>query len=293
VPARDALVFACGCAISLCVSLSSCGGGIVVGPTPTNVAVVVGAGDIGPCGAAGGGTGALLDGISGTVMAIGDLAYPDGAAQQFRTCYETAWGRHKSRTRPVPGNHDYDTAGAQPYYDYFGSQAGGAGLGYYSYRAGAWVVLALNSNVPIGRGSEQLAWVSSELRSQTASCTMAYFHHPYVTSGPNGDNPYLNDLWTLLYERDADVVVSAHDHLYERFAPMNAVAQRDPVRGIRQFIVGTGGSDLYPVAFVHAASEMRLSAYGVLKLTLFAGNYEWEFMRVDGSRGDVGAGTCH
>ncbi len=120
-----------------------------------------------------------------------------------------------------------------------------------------------------------------------------YFHHPVVTSGPNGNNAFLRDLWGLLYEQNVDVVVAAHDHLYERFAPINALFQRDPVRGVRHFVAGTGGAELYPTAFVHVASELRISAFGVLKLTLNPGSYEWEFLRVDGARGDTGSTPCH
>lgn len=281
--------------VSLLIALAAaCGGGdTVVGPTPVPVAVLVGAGDIGPCGGAGEATGRLLDGVPGIVMALGDLAYPHGTRDQFRSCYESAWGRHKNRTRPAPGNHDYEIVGAQPYFDYFGERAGEVGLGYYSFPLGDWHVVSLNSNVPIGRGSEQLAWVAQDLGSHPLACTAVYFHHPVMTSGPNGDNPFMRDLWTLLYERNVDVVIAAHDHLYERFAPMNALAQRDPVRGVRQFTAGTGGAELYPTAFVHVGSEVRISAFGILKLTLNPGSYEWEFLRVDGVRGDSGVGSCH
>lgn len=272
----------------------ACGSaGTIVGPTSEPVTVLVGAGDIGPCGGAGEQTGRLIDGIPGTVVALGDLAYPTGTRDQFRGCYEAAWGRHRHRTRPAPGNHDYESVGAQPYFDYFGGQAGESGLGYYSYALGQWLVLSLNSNIPVGRGSEQWTWVRSELAAQVVPCVVAYFHHPYLSSGPNGANAYLQDLWALLYEHKVEVVLTAHDHLYERLAPMNASGQRDSARGVRQFIVGTAGAELYPTAFIHPASEVRLSAFGVLKLTLGPGTYEWEFLRVDGSRGDSGAGACH
>jgi len=283
------------CLASLFVALAvACGGNnTVVGPTPIPIAVLVGAGDIGPCGGGGEETGRLLDGLPGIVMALGDLAYSHGTRQEFRACYDTAWGRHRARTHPSPGNHDYEQPGAQPYFEYFGDRAGVSGLGYYSYRLGQWHVLSLNSNIAIGRGSEQLGFVTHDLAANPAACTVAYFHHPFVTSGPNGGNAFLRDLWGLLYEQNVDVVVTAHDHLYERFALMNALGQRDAARGIRQFIAGTGGAELYPTAFVHVASEVRISAFGVLKLTLYPGSYEWEFLRVDGARGDTGSGACH
>ena len=280
---------------SLLIALAvACGGNnTFVGPTPVPVAVLVGAGDIGPCGGGGEETGRLLDGLPGIVMALGDLAYSHGTQREFRDCYDPAWGRHRARTHPSPGNHDYEQAGAQPYFEYFGHRAGVSGLGYYSYNLGQWHVLSLNSNIAIGRGSEQLGFVAQDLAANPTACTVAYFHHPFVTSGPNGGNAFLRDLWQLLYEQNVDVVVSAHDHLYERFALMNVLGQRDPVRGIRQFIAGTGGAEIYPTAFVHVASEVRISAFGVLKLTLNPGSYEWEFLRVDGARGDTGSSPCH
>ena len=280
-------------------SLSCAGGGEqwVSGPTPTPTpitTVLLAAGDVGVCGAvAAVETGLMLDGMEGTIVALGDLAYRHGTAQEFQACYDPVWGRHKSRTRPSPGNHEYETSGALPYFDYFGTQAGPSGLGYYSFRSGDWLVLSLNSNLPIGGATAQTQWIRNELTASTARCTLAYFHHPLYSSGPNGDNARLAGLWQILYEQNVDVVLSAHEHLYERFAPMSPDGQRDDARGIRQFIVGTGGAGLYTVLRAHPQSEVQVVLHGILKLTLAQASYSWEFLQSNGTRSDVGSGVCH
>jgi 3',5'-cyclic AMP phosphodiesterase CpdA len=122
------------------------------------------------------------------------------------------------RTRPAPGNHEYETQQAAPYYAYFGDNAGPSGLGYYSYRAGAWLVLSLNSNIPADADSPQAAWVRATLAANPTACALAYWHHPLFSSGPNGDTAVMRDIWSILQQGGADVVVTGHDHLYERFA---------------------------------------------------------------------------
>lgn len=239
-------------------------------------------------------TAGLLDGIPGTVIAPGDLAYPAGSERDFATCYEPSWGRHKSRTRPAPGNHDYQTNAGAPYYAYFGQNAGPAGRGYYSYREGAWLVISLNSNIPADASSAQIAWLRQTLQSDSSSCTLAYWHHPVFSSGPNGSSSAMRHVWHTLHEAGADVVLVAHDHLYERFAPQDANGRSDPARGLRQFTVGTGGAHLYEAKTVLPNSELRLSAHGVLRLTLRADSYDWQFVPVPGtSASDFGTGQCH
>lgn len=266
-------------------------------PGPNDIAVLVGAGDIAVCGAGGSmATGRLLDGQPGTIFAAGDLAYPDGTADQFQRCYEPAWGRHKDRTRPTPGNHEYGSPGAAPYFEYFGANAGTPGRGYYMYRKGTWQVFSLNSNTDTDR--IQLDWLTRELNAPGASvCTVAYFHHPRFSSGPHGVVPptaVVTDLWRVLYGAGVDVVMSAHEHFYERFAPQTDEGMSDPQFGIRQFVVGTGGAPLtQPVRRV-ANSEMVLSTFGVLRLTLDSQSYRWEFLSSDGGAIlDAGTGACH
>lgn len=269
-------------------------------PTPTPpvaplTAVLVGAGDNALCGGDGARqTAAILDGIDGTVIAVGDLAYMEGTAEQFLKCYEPTWGRHKNRTRPIPGNHEYMTAGASAYYAYFGDLAGPAGLGYYSYQAGAWLVLALNSNIAIGSGSAQYEWARSQLRSAPGKCVAAYVHHPRFSSGPNGPSDNVRDLWALFYEYGVELVVSGHDHIYERFSPQDASGRLDLDRGVRQFVVGTGGHELYRFEHPQAASEARYAGWGVLKLTLGPESYTWDFVPVTGGAfADTGTTPCH
>jgi hypothetical protein len=284
--------------VSLVTSLSCAGGGEqwLSGPTTPAPAttVLLAAGDIGVCGSLPAvETGLMLDLLAGTVLAVGDMAYRRGTVEEYANCYDPVWGRHKGRTRPTPGNHEYESSGAQPYFDYFGALAGPPGQGYYSFRSGDWLVLSLNSNLPIGSTTAQGTWIRSELTTNTSRCALAYFHHPLYSSGPNGDNARLAGLWQLLYEHGVDVIVSAHEHLYERYAPMSPDGQRNDTRGIRQFIVGTGGAGLYAVTRRHPQSEMQVVAHGILKLTLAAQSYGWEFLQVGGMTPDSGSGVCH
>ena len=264
------------------------------GPTPGQGTVLVGAGDISICGSPNAeATARLLDGVAGTVMAVGDLVYMTGSPEQFRDCYDPTWGRHKSRTNPVPGNHDYGTPDAAGYFGYWGSRAGPAGLGYYSYRLGNWLILALNSNIPADVGSPQHEWLRGVLASNTSTCVAAYMHHPLFSSGPNGDNPHVRALWQLMYDRGVELVVSGHEHVYERYAPQDPGGRSDPTRGIRLFIAGTGGHSLYEFVRVKPNSEVRGLAFGVLKLTLADGRYDWQFLAVPGSGfSDNGSEMC-
>lgn len=263
-------------------------------PTGGGEHVLVGAGDIGWCGSPGpAATARLLDGIAGTVFTTGDNAYMSGTAAQFTDCYEPTWGRHKARTRPSPGNHDYETPGAAPYFAYFGGSAGQPGLGYYSYDLGSWHVLALNSAIAAGLGSPQLAWLRADLEANRTRCAVAYWHDPVFSSGPNGNQPQMREAWRVLQEFGVDVVLAGDDHLYERFAPQDANGRFDPDLGIRQFTVGTGGAPLYEFAGAKPNSESRASVWGVLKLTLRADEYEWQFIPVGSGPGDTGTGRCH
>jgi hypothetical protein len=256
--------------------------------------VFVGAGDIALCErrAEAEATARLLDGIDGTVFALGDNAYQSGTDQEFRDCYDPTWGRHKNRTRPVPGNHEYETPGAAPYYTYFGLNAGPPGRGYYSFEIGNWHAIALNSNIAAGADSPQGAWLRADLATSRTRCTIAYWHHPLFSSGKHGDQPRMREIWRLLHEAGADIVLSGHDHTYERFAPQDADGFPDAAHGIRQFVVGTGGAAPYAFTSVRSTSEVRMSTLGVLKLTLRADDYDWSFSPVSGP-GDSGSGACH
>lgn len=262
-------------------------------PAPQPAQTFVGAGDVAMCDANSEATARLLDGIGGTVFALGDLAYTSGTAEEFRRCYDPTWGRHKSRTRPVPGNHEYVTPGAAPYYAYFGANAGPPGLGYYSFDIGAWHAIALNSNIDVRASSTQGAWLRADLAANESRCVVAYWHHPLFTSGPNGPQGYMQEFWRILYDAGADLILNGHDHMYERFAPQTPDGIADPIRGIRQITAGTGGALIYQTVAVAPNSERRIHAFGVLKLTLQTDSYQWEFVGVPGAGTDAGSGTCH
>jgi hypothetical protein len=302
----SALFLCAGVLTASAVAVSQCGGSSPTSPpsspgqgsgtgAPSPPVVLAGAGDIGLCGSTGvAATAQLLDRIPGIVFTTGDNAYPNGSAANFRDCYEPHWGRHKDRTLPTPGNHDYETPGGAGYYNYFGSSAGPSGLGYYSYDAGSWHVIALNSEIPVSHGSAQLQWLRADLQANRSPCTAAYWHRPLFTSGPNGPHPQMRDLWQTLYDFNADLIITGHDHLYERFAPQDPNGRHDPARGIRQITIGTGGGPLYTPVTSAPHSERLGSVYGILKLTLADGSYQWEFVPVPGaSFSDAGQGTCH
>jgi calcineurin-like phosphoesterase family protein len=280
---------------ALC-SAGCSGSSISPSPPPSpSPAVLVGAGDIADCATRGSElTAQLLDRISGTVVAVGDLAYPSGTAANFRDCYDPTWGRHRSRTRPAPGNHDYESAGAAPYFEYFGSRAGPPGLGYYSYDVGSWHVISLNSEIGVEPGSAQTAWLRADLSVNQVRCTVAYFHRPVFSSGEHGDQIQMREIWRILYEFGVEVVIVGHDHHYERFAPQDSGGRFDSARGIRQFIVGTGGAELRLPTAPRPNSEIRGVSWGVLMLTLEEGTYQWEFIPAQGaSFRDAGVGQCH
>ena len=266
-------------------------------PTPSIPRTFVGAGDIGWCNLPGAAaTARLIEGINGEVFTAGDNAYMDGSLKNYQDCYAPTWGRFIDRTRPVAGNHEYDTDNsARGYYSFFGGRAFEALGGYYSYDVGDWHVIALNSAFPngVGFGPAQMAWLRAELTTNRSKCTAAIWHHPLFSSGPNGPTRYTKQAWDLLYQFDADLIINGHDHLYERFAPQTPEGQRDPVRGIRQFTVGTGGAQLYdfnPSPMPN--SETRISQYGVIKFTFTNTGYDWQFIGVSGAS-DSGHENCH
>jgi len=257
------------------------------GPPPivgSGTAVLVGAGDVGWCGSPGvAATARLIDAIPGQVFLPGDLAYMHGAADDYRRCFDPEWRRFRTRWRPTPGNHEYESAGASPYFDYFGDAAGPRGLGYYGFRAATWHVLMLNSNAPMNKGTAQYDCVQRELQQNRTRCTAAMWHHPFASSGPNGPNGSVRDMWELLTDNGVEVVVNGHDHLYERFAPQDQ-DYRYTARGIREFIVGTGGAPLYHPVTRAPNTEAVVEAHGALRLVLQPTTYGWEFIEASTSR---------
>jgi chitodextrinase len=243
----------------------------------------------------------IVNGGASKVLALGDLQYNSASLSNLLGSYDHSWGRVKSITRPALGNHESTGNG---YFDYFNGSgavngpAGPRGKGYYGYDVGSWHLIALNSNcarVPCNAGSAQEQWLRADLASNPRACTLAYWHHPRFSSGHDGDGTFMQDIWKALYDRDADVVLVGHSHNYERFAPMNASGALDRTRGIREFVVGTGGAFFTGVSGARPNSEVRQNnAFGVLKLTLHATSYDWKFVPEAGKTfTDSGSGACH
>ena len=267
--------------------------------SPGQAAVLVGAGDIGDCDTREDSmTAALLDDIEGTVFTAGDNAYENGTAKQFATCYDDAWGRHKARTRPVPGNHDWRTADLAGYFGYFGDVARGRdGRSWYSFDLGSWHVIMLDSECAKNGGCEadsaQGRWLASDLATSGGRCSVAIWHIPRFSSGEHGNDRSVAPFWSLLYDAGVDVIVNGHDHDYERFAPQDPDGAEDRDRGMREFVVGTGGTPLRAFNDPVANSELRAVTHGVFKLTLRDGSYDWEFIPVRGEFRDAGTAFCH
>ena len=238
-----------------------------------------------------------VEGSAGTVLALGDLAYPHGSAADFRDCYDPSWGRFRDRTWPVPGNHEYDTPGARGYREYFGARVTTDGEPWYTFELGGWRLYALDSNCLVAEECDaeaQLAWLQEELATGGTGCALAYWHHPRFSSGRHGDEVRVDPLWRTVVEGGVDIILNGHDHLYERFRTMDGEAQPSE-GGTRSFVVGTGGGALTGVRDVKPTSEYREpSRFGVLTLELRDGSYDWRFVPTATWEGDsdAGSGTC-
>jgi hypothetical protein len=250
----------------------------------------------------------LVEAGLAAVLTLGDLQYEDGTLANYQLSFDPTWGRVRDILRPAVGNHEYQVASAAGYFDYFngaGNQLGPAGdrtKGYYSFDIGAWHLISLNSNCSIaggcGAGSPQELWLKADLAAHPATCTLAYWHHPQFSSGPHGNGGGVNGtdaLWQDLYDAGGDLVLSGHDHDYERFAPQTAAGTADPARGIREFVVGTGGKTHYLFSTLRPNSEVRnADTFGVLKLVLHPAGYDWSFVpEAGGAFTDSGSETCH
>jgi alkaline phosphatase len=267
-------------------------------------AILVGAGDIAMCESLdrAAATASLMrvelnrPGVIG--FTLGDNSNDDGLTHEYVNCFGPTWGQLP--LRPAPGNHDgYDDPrghGGSFYYQYFGARAGPPHQGYYSFAAGSWHVVSLNSEI-VNRGLQeraQLAWLRSELAAHSrVQCTLAYFHRPMVSSGQFAAGRMVR-LWQVLYAAGVDVIVNGHEHFYERFAPQTPAGHPDPAFGIRQFIVGTGGARFHRAGARALNSEVVIEeTLGVVRLTLYPGEYDWEFIDVARAVRDSGSGRCH
>ena len=258
--------------------------------------VVVAAGDIAEVGGHQGLTSdRVLELDPDAVLPLGDNQYPNGELDDYRRFYHPTWGRFKAMTRPSPGNHEYETAGAAGYFGYFGRAARPKGRSYYSFDLGGWHLIALNSSIDHRPGSAQERWLRADLVATSKRCILAYWHYPRFSSGAHqGDWGSVGSFWNDLYDARADVVLSAHEHGYERFAGQTPWAKADR-QGMRQFVVGTGGADLLGFAAPKPNSQVRIGdAHGVLELVLHPASYEWRFVSESGAVLDRGGPVaCH
>jgi acid phosphatase type 7 len=263
--------------------------------------VLAGAGDIAYGGSEDEQTAKVLDAINpDVVFTLGDNAYDSGSASEFQDWYAPTWGRHKAKTRPAVGNHEYRTSNASGYFGYFGAAAGDPAKGYYSYEAGAWHVVVLNTSgegacakVACNAGSAQEQWLRADLAASTKPCTLAYWHHPRYSIGQHGNNSGMQAVWQALYDDGVELALTGHDHNYQRWKPLNASGAVDTATGIRNFVVGTGGKNAYTLGSNANVETQQTGTPGVLKLTLRDGSYDWQFVPVAGKTyTDTGTDNC-
>jgi hypothetical protein len=250
-------------------------------------------------------------------LALGDEQYEYGRYADFLDNYDPYFGRLLPRTYPVPGNHEYGTTDAAGYFRYFGDDARSAG-GYYSFDLGAWHVIALNSAIcspftgaPCGPGTPEYDWLKRDLAAHPNAedpCTLAYWHHPLFDWEKYQNNHWIQSFdldrgkpfWRLLQRAGADVVLTGHNHNYQRYLPMDADGSFDPSHGLVEFIVGTGGRNTNelgspstrPPTFVTGQDD----AMGILSMTLTDGSYSWRWIPAAGQPTtfiDAGTASCH
>jgi hypothetical protein len=307
-------------AVVFCMlALHACGGGSTPdGPTPVptpaptpNFPVIIAAGDIScdsatpqlPCKSKETSDLAIADRAlrsAVVVLPLGDLQYEVGSLAEFNRNYHNTWGRLNDISRPVTGNHEYDTRGAAGYFEYFsqrGVNVGARTEGWYEHNVGDWHFIALNSNCAAvggcGTNSPQYRWLQADLAANRRKCTVAYMHHPFLSSGLNGSTPALLPIMRLLHTNNTEIVLAGHDHSYERFNPITPDGVPDAAKGLRLFVVGTGGRDLYNFPRVLPNSDFRYNQnYGVLRIVMKEAAYDWEFVDIAGITQDRGSGVC-
>jgi hypothetical protein len=242
----------------------------------------------------------LVNGGFDAVLALGDEQYNGGSLDDFNKVYDPTWGRVKAITYPVVGNHEYGESHASGYFQYFGSRAGPADKGWYSFDLGTWHIVAINSECGdiggCGAGSTEETWLRNDLAANPAQCTIAMWHKGRYSSGHDGDNTFMQPMWADLYNAGVEILLSGHSHDYERFAPQDASGNLDDAHGVRQFIVGTGGAFFTGLGTSFDANSQahQNNTYGVLQLTLRSGSYDWKFLPEAGKTySDSGTTSCH
>ena len=258
----------------------------------SGIVTVVAAGDIADDADDGRGTARLIRSMApDAVLALGDNAYDDGSATEYREKYDPTWGRFKAITRPVPGNHEYHTRGAAGYFEYFRKQV--RGNAYYAWDAGSWRMYALNCEIDCGPGSAQLTWLRADLANHANRPALAYVHQPLFTcSTKHGPYQLLKPVWAALQRRSGRIMLAGHNHSYERFAQQDSTGARD-ADGLRQFVVGTGGKGNYELeSSCRHRQAGNDTASGVLKLELGSRFYWWQFISVGGRVLDEGRGSA-
>lgn len=269
--------------------------------TTLPVATILAAGDIASCNSGGDeATANLLDARpNALVVTLGNNVTDSGTAAEFANCYDPTWGRHKGRTRPALGDREYGVFRAGGYFGAFGAAAGEAPLGWYSYDLGTWHIIVMNSNCEVvgcATGGSQETWLRQDMGAHPRLCTLAVLHHPRWSSGTTyGPTPAVAPLYQALHDAGVDVLLSAHERNYERFPPLDPAGNVDPARGVRQFVVGTGGRSHQPLGPPQFGSQARNdNTFGLLAITLRPTTYDWQFVPEAGKTyTDAGSGTCH
>jgi hypothetical protein len=278
-----------------CGTATSGGDGRTLGEQNTSgdgPVTVVAAGDIAACKKTNDEqTAELIDAIDpDAVLTLGDNAYQSGTVQEYEECYGPSWGRYKEKTYPSPGNHEYTRGEANGYFTYFADRVPAA---YYSFDIGGWHFVSLNSEIDHDAGSAQARWLRDDLEADDRRCEILYGHRPRWSGGMHGSDETMQAFWDVAVEHDVELVLTGHDHNYQRFHPMDADGDRDDRDGVVAIVAGMGGKSHYELGQIDNRVSANNDAYGVLRLTLYDDRYEGEFIPVEGETfTDSFSGMC-
>lgn len=234
------------------------------------------------------------------LLMVGDTAYPNGSVQDFENCFGPLYDDDVDRLHAVPGDNDYNTGTADPFFDRLGDAAGSPDEGWLSFETGGWLIVGLNSNCDqiggCGPDSLQHQWLAETLAANQSECVLAFMHEPRFTSSLNYDGiPRLGDFYQLLFDNGTDVLLVGHSHHYERFERLNPDGQPDPA-GIANFTIGIGGAPFTGFGEPLPGSMVQASdTRGVLELVLSPDGYSWRVIPTENATGtlvDAGTDTC-